>query len=83
MYNTNVQQAKNNLKMLVDMAIKGSETINIVSEKGNVVMIDESSYNSMQETIYLLSKPLVKQEIIDGLNTPLEKCEELDWDNIE
>ena len=65
------------------MAIEESEIVNINTKKGNAVLISENVYNALRETLYLLSKTKTKDEIIEGMNTPLVECEELDWNNIE
>lgn len=83
MYSTNIADAKINLNSLVDMAIEESEIVNINTKKGNAVLISENVYNALRETLYLLSKTKTKDEIIEGMNTPLVECEELDWNNIE
>lgn len=83
MYSTNIADARINLNSLVEMAIEESEIVNINTKKGNAVLISENVYNALRETLYLLSKTKTKDEIIEGMNTPLVECEELDWNNIE
>lgn len=83
LYSTNIADARINLNSLVDMAIEESEIVNINTKKGNAVLISENVYNALRETLYLLSKTKTKDEIIEGMNTPLVECEELDWNNIE
>ena len=40
----------------------------------------KQGWQSLQETLYLLSIPGMRESIIEGLNTPVEECsEELDW----
>lgn len=82
MYNVNITKARGDLYNLVDMAINYSEPVNIVTKKGNAVLISEDDYNSLMETLYLSSDPEYKQSLIDGMNTPNENCfdeSELDW----
>ncbi len=74
MYNTNVTNARNNLYNLVEMAISDSEPVNIASKNGNAILISESDYNSLLETLYLSSDPEYKKTLIEGLNTPIEEC---------
>jgi hypothetical protein len=41
---------------------------------------------SKQETQYLLAIPGIKEKLIEGSETPIEKCEDVDninWDEIE
>ncbi len=82
MYNTNITQARSNLYKLVDMTIEDGEIININTKKGNAVIISETDYNALMETLYLNTNPEVKKSIIDGINTPIEECiaeEQVEW----
>ncbi|MEG1441705.1 MAG: type II toxin-antitoxin system Phd/YefM family antitoxin [Oscillospiraceae bacterium] len=74
MYNTNITNARNNLYQLINMAIEDSEVVNVSTKIGNAVIISESDYNSLIETLYLSSDPVYKQSLIDGKNTPLSEC---------
>lgn len=82
MYNVNITNARNDLYNLVDMALNDSEPVNIVTKKGNAVLISEQDYNAIMETLYLSSDPAYKQSLIDAMNEPLEECideSEIDW----
>jgi len=37
-------------------------------------MLSDDDYRSIQETLYLVSVPTMREKIIEGLNTPLEEC---------
>ena len=82
MYNTNVTNARSNLYNLIDMALEDNEVINISTKNGNAVIISESDYNSLLETLYLCSDSSYKQTLIDGKNTPVSDCtdeDSLEW----
>lgn len=82
MYNTNVTNARANFYNLIEMAIDDNEIINISTKNGNAVIISESDYNSLLETLYLSSDPEYKRSLIDGKNTPLSDCigeDEVEW----
>lgn len=82
MYNVNITNARNDFYNLVDMAISYSEPVNIVTKKGNAILISEDDYNSLMETLYLSSDPEYKKSLLQGMNTPIEECvpeSELDW----
>jgi len=79
----NVTQARQNIYNLVDDTIEHHEPIQISSKKGNVILISENDFNSIQETLYLLSIPGMRETLIDGKNTPIDECltsEEIGWD---
>jgi len=59
---------------ILEQAIKYNEPVNISTKDGNAVVISEDEYNSIIETLYLLSMPEVKKSIVDGLKTPTSEC---------
>lgn len=72
--------ARAKLYRLIDEAVKSHEPIHIIGKRGNAVLISEDDWRSIQETLYLLSIPGMRESIREGLNTPLQEClEELDW----
>ena len=43
-------------------------------------MLSQEDWNAIQETLYLSSIPNVKESIIEGLETPIEECDEnIQW----
>jgi len=44
------------------------------------VLISQQDWQAIQETLYLLSIPNMRESIKEGLPTPIEECEEnLNW----
>lgn len=39
-------------------------------------MLSESDYRAINETLYLLSVPGMREKLIEGMNTPLDECVE-------
>jgi len=77
-----VTQARQNIYQLIDDTIESSEPVQITARKGNVVMLSEADWNSIQETMYLLSVPGMRESLIVGINMPVEECktlEDLGW----
>ncbi|MCP4403446.1 MAG: type II toxin-antitoxin system Phd/YefM family antitoxin [bacterium] len=75
-----VTQAKANLERLMTQTEQGHVPIVITSQHGNAVLIAEDDWNSIQETLYLLSIPGMRDSIVHGMQTPLDECdEELEW----
>ncbi len=73
-------EARTNLHRLIDQTSLSHEPIVITGKKGNAVLISEDDWRSIQETIYLLNIPGMRESIREGLATPLEDCaEEIDW----
>ena len=76
----NATEARSKLYRLIDEAANSHEPIIIKGRRGNAVLISEDDWRSIQETIYLLNIPGMRESIREGLATPVEECtQELDW----
>jgi prevent-host-death family protein len=67
-------QARETLFKLIDQAASSHEPIQIKGKRGNAVLVSEEDWRAIQETIYLLSVPGMRESIRKGLKTPVEKC---------
>ncbi len=75
-----VGQARTKLGRLVDEAAASHEPILITGKRTNAVLLSEEDWRAIQETLYLLSIPGMRESIREGLQTPVEECiGELDW----
>ena len=75
-----VKKAKVNLERLILQTDQAHIPIIITGKQGNAVLIAEDDWNSIQETLYLVSLPGMRDSIIEGMKTPIEECSEvLDW----
>ena len=75
-----VTNARSKLYKLMDEASTSHEPIQITGKRGNAVIISEDNWRAIQETLYLISIPGMREYIIDGLETSIKDCsEELDW----
>jgi prevent-host-death family protein len=73
-------EARSKLYRLIDQTSLTHEPIVITSKKGNAVLLSEDDWRAIQETMYLLNIPEMRESILEGLATPVEDCkEELDW----
>lgn len=73
-------EARSKLYRLIDQTSASHEPIVITGKRSNAVLISEDDWRSVQETLYLLSIPGMRDSIREGLATPLEDCtEEIDW----
>ena len=59
---------------LLDEASESHEPIQITGKRSNAVLISEDDWRSIQETLYLLSIPVMRESIRKGLKTPVKKC---------
>ena len=79
MENVNATNFRKNIFEYLNSAVSFGDVINISTKNGNAIVISEDEYNSLVETVYLLSIPGMKEKLIDGKNTSLDDCEELKW----
>lgn len=73
-------KARNNLYKLIDETANASEPIHISGKRANAVLISEEDWSAIQETLYLLSIPGMRESIIKGMKEPLSKSsDKLKW----
>ena len=66
-------QARSNLYQLLDEAAESHEPIQITGKRSNAVLVSEEDWRSMQETLFLLSIPGMRESIRKEMAVPLEK----------
>ena len=69
-------QARSNLYKLIDETAKASEPVYISGKRNKAVLLSEEDWRSIQETLYLLSIPKMRESIIKGMKTPINKCDD-------
>ena len=75
-----ISEARAKLYGLVDEVSRDHKPITIKGKRTSAVLISEQDWESIQETLHLLSIPGMRESIKEGLSTPADKCfEELDW----
>lgn len=82
MLNTNITSFRKNVFSMLEQTIKYNEPLNISTKAGNAVVLSEEDYRGMIETLNLISDPLMKNKLLDGMATPISECiteEEIDW----
>ena len=73
-------QARIKLYKLLDEAASSHEPIQITSKRSNGILISMEDWQAIQETLYLLSIPGMRDSIREGIATPIEECtKEPDW----
>jgi prevent-host-death family protein len=75
-----VSEARANLYRLIDQAAESHEPIAIAGKRANAVLISAEDWQSIQETLYLLAVPGMRESIKEGLQQSVDECDkELDW----
>jgi antitoxin YefM len=73
-------KARTNLYKLIDETATVNEPIYISGKRTNAVLINEDDWNSIQETLYLVSIPGMRDSIVKGMKEPLSKSsDKLKW----
>ncbi len=73
-------EARANLYRLIDQAAESHEPIVISGKRGSAVLLSEEDWKAIQETLFLLSVPGMRESIKAGMAKPLEgSAKELDW----
>ena len=80
MTTVNATEARSKLYRLIDEATQSHEPITITGRRGNAVLIAEQDWNAINETLFLLSIPGMRESIREGMESRLENCgSDLDW----
>ena len=73
-------EARTKLYTLIDDAAKSHQPIVISGKRNNAVLISESDWNAINETLYLVSIPGMRSSIREGMESNLSECsKEIDW----
>lgn len=75
-----VTKARSKLYKLLDEVAENHEPILITGKRSNAILISEDDWRAIEETMYLVSIPGMRESIIEGLNTPVEELSaEVEW----
>ena len=75
-----ITQARSRLYQLVDDAAASHVPVQITGKRSNAVLVAEDDWRSIQETLYLLSIPGMRESIRKGLREPLGRAKtEIAW----
>ncbi len=83
MKNISIKENSPMLSSLIDKVNESHQaTIITVDNHKQAVLVPLEEWNSLQETLYLLSIPGVKEDLLKGKNTDWQNCtplEEVEW----
>ena len=73
-------EARANLYRLIDEAASTHQPLLITGRRNKAVLVSEEDWEAIQETLFLLSVPGMRESIREGMETPVDECaEDLDW----
>lgn len=80
MQTLSASSARTNLYRLIDEAASSHEPVVITGKRANAVLVSQEDWSAIQETLFLLSIPNMRESIREGLNAPVsELSAQLDW----
>ena len=82
MISTNITAFRKNVFSMLEQTIQYNEPLNISTKAGNAVVLSAADYQGMMETLYLVSQPGMREQLLEGKNTPLSEClpeSEVEW----
>jgi antitoxin YefM len=75
-----IKNARKQLYRLVEQVQTSHEPVQLTGKGGNVVLVSEDDWRGIQETLYLVSIPGMRESIVEGMATPTSQMStELDW----
>ncbi|OIO69237.1 MAG: type II toxin-antitoxin system prevent-host-death family antitoxin [Zetaproteobacteria bacterium CG_4_9_14_3_um_filter_49_83] len=80
MTSLSVSEARSNLFRLIDETAESHQPVTITGKRHSAVLVSAEDWEALQETVYLLSVPGMRESIREGMETPVSECvKELDW----
>lgn len=75
-----ITEARSSRYQLVDSVADTHEPVLITGKRTNAVLISEADWRSINETLYLLAIPGMRESILEGMQTPIDECsDEVVW----
>lgn len=73
-------EARSQLYRLLDEVSESHEAVLITGKRANAVLVSEEDWRAIQETVYLLGVPGMRESVVEGLNTTIDECfDEVEW----
>lgn len=73
-------EARSNLYRLIDETAESHQPVVIMGKRNKAVLIAEEDWTAIQETLFLLSVPGMRESIRQGMDTSIEQCDkDIEW----
>jgi len=73
-------EARANLYRLIDETASSHQPILISGKRNKAVLISDEDWTAIQETLFLLSVPGMRESIREGVGASVDECaQDLDW----
>lgn len=75
-----INEADNSFAKLFSIAKAQNVPILIENNDDSAIVLSSELWRDIEETLYLLSLPGMRESLVEGIATPLSQCStELDW----
>lgn len=68
------KRAGANLDKLLEQAKETHEPVHIEGRRSHGMLVSEDDWRAIQETLFLVSIPGMRESVRKGLRTPIERC---------
>jgi prevent-host-death family protein len=73
-------EARANLYRLIDETASSHQPLLISGKRNSAVLVSAEDWEAIQETLFLLSVPGMRESIREGIKTPVDQCAgDLNW----
>ena len=80
MQSLTASEARANLYRLLDQTSESHQPITISGKRNSAVLVSADDWEAIQETLYLLAVPGMRDSIKDGMEETVDSCsKDLDW----
>ena len=73
-------EARRQLYKLLDDVSQSHEPVQITGRRSNAILVSEEDWRAVQETLYLVSIPGMRESILEGMAATADELgDSLDW----
>ena len=73
-------EARKSLYKLIDDVSDSHEPVQITGKRGSAMLVSEDDWRAVQETLYLVSIPGMRESVLEGMAAPVDGLDDkLDW----
>ena len=74
MHTLTASEARTNLYRLMDSVAQSHQPITISGKRSNAVLVSAEDWQNIQETLFLLSVPGMRESIKEGMAEAVDSC---------
>ncbi len=80
MQSLTASEARANLYRLLDQTAESHKPVTISGKRNSAVLVSAEDWEAIQETLYLLTVPGMRESIKEGMEEDVDSCsEDLNW----